>query len=112
MTRKGVDFVPRGANYVQSTAGADRALDPGWFDGAAMNTAFSDLAARGYNTVRIFLDSCQCSSTRSWLDRAHPGEDEILYERRPATIPRRVAGRVGDSGRRVDRLTRRLRSGG
>ena len=80
MTRKGVDFVPRGANYVQFTAGADRALDPGWFDGAAMNTAFSDRAARSYNTVRIFLDSCQCSSTRSWLDRAHPGEDEILYD--------------------------------
>jgi len=73
LTRDGVDFVPRGANYVQFTAGADRALDPGSFDAAAMNTAFSKLAARGYNTVRMFLDSCECSSTRGgisgpWLD--------------------------------------------
>ena len=67
LTRDGTAFIPRGANYVQFTAGADRALDPDWFDPDALAAAFGELAARGYNTVRMFLDSCQCSSTPGGL---------------------------------------------
>ena len=58
----GAAFVPRGANYltrVQVGGGyQDRTLSPAVFDREATADDFDALAARGYNTVRVFLDSC------------------------------------------------------
>jgi hypothetical protein len=60
--RTGEGFIPRGANYltrVQVGGGyQDRTLSPAVFDREATADDFADLAVRGYNTVRVFLDSC------------------------------------------------------
>jgi hypothetical protein len=60
--RTGEQFVPRGANYltrVQVGGGyEDRTLSPAVFDREATASDFDALATRGYNTVRVFLDTC------------------------------------------------------
>jgi len=71
--RTGADFVPRGVNYVRFLDGADRAVDPVFFDATVMATDFERLRSAGFNTARLFIDSCQCSSDLdgirdTWLD--------------------------------------------
>ncbi len=61
----GGTFVPRGVNYVDFVSGFDRTLDPDRFDPTTTAEVFETLANRGYNTVRIFLDTCQCASNES-----------------------------------------------
>jgi hypothetical protein len=55
-------FVPRGANLFgivrYGTGFQDRLLSPALFDRVAVAADFAALAGKGYNTVRIFLDSC------------------------------------------------------
>lgn len=53
-------FVPRGTNYFLIDADRDRFTDPAVFDRATIDADFARLAALGYNTVRIFLDTCGC----------------------------------------------------
>ncbi len=53
--------------------GADRSVDPVYFDHAAMASDFERLRSSGFNTARLFIDSCECSSHRggisdTWLD--------------------------------------------
>jgi len=56
----GQPFVVRGVNYFQIQDGRDRAVDPAYFDADGTAADFALLASLGYNTVRIFLDSCGC----------------------------------------------------
>jgi hypothetical protein len=61
--RTGEVFVPRGVNYfnlVPLPGGwyEDRFFSPAVFDGDRIAADFATLAASGYNTVRLFLDSC------------------------------------------------------
>jgi len=62
-TVTGKRFVPRGANYIdfhsaETGSLQDRVLATNTYDPERVRTAFGALAARGYNTVRIFFDSC------------------------------------------------------
>lgn len=61
-TRTGREFPVRGTNYFRlvSAGGGyqDRFFSPGVFDEAMVRRDLADLAARGYTTVRLFLDSC------------------------------------------------------
>lgn len=61
-TRTGSVFVVRGTNYLTRVRVGggyqDRTFSPEVFDRAAVGRDFATLADRGYNTVRIFLDSC------------------------------------------------------
>lgn len=61
-TRSGVAFVPRGANYltrVQVGDGyQDRTLSPAVFDREETAADFLALDSNGYNTIRVFLDTC------------------------------------------------------
>ncbi len=71
----GSSFTPRGTNYfliVPTPEGSlqDRFFSPAVFDAERLATDFAALAHAGYNTVRLFLDSCPSSrlvppSTRS-----------------------------------------------
>lgn len=57
----GETFVVRGANYVYVPQGGTfnvLTLKVGVYDGARTRLDFKDLAAKGYNTVRVFLDHC------------------------------------------------------
>ncbi len=56
-TATGERFVPRGANLIRLSAGSHSTLDVGRYDAARVNATFAALAADGYNTVRIFLNS-------------------------------------------------------
>lgn len=60
--RTGEPFVPRGVNYltrVRVGAGfQDRTLSPAVLDADIVSADFELLKSRGYNTVRVFLDSC------------------------------------------------------
>lgn len=53
-------FVPRGTNYFLIDSGRDRFVDPAVFDRATIDADFARLAGLGYNTVRVFLDTCDC----------------------------------------------------
>jgi hypothetical protein len=61
--RTGSTFVPRGVNYfVLEKAGDrydDRVFSPAAYDRDAMAADFAALSSRGYNTVRMFVDSCR-----------------------------------------------------
>ena len=61
-TASGETFVPRGVNYIgwhSTSAGIrNRVFDTVLFDAAAVRADFHHLAAAGYNTVRLFFDSC------------------------------------------------------
>lgn len=61
-TRTGEVFTPRGANYLTrvpvGNGYEDRTLSPAVFDRVRTSADFDALASRGYNTVRVFLDSC------------------------------------------------------
>jgi hypothetical protein len=61
-TRTGEVFVLRGTNYLTrvpvGVGYQDRTFSPLVFDREAVAADFDSLADRGYNTVRIFLDSC------------------------------------------------------
>jgi hypothetical protein len=61
-TRTRATFIPRGVNYfwiVPSGSGfQDRIFQVGGFDPDRISADFATLAKHGYNTVRIFLDSC------------------------------------------------------
>jgi hypothetical protein len=57
----GETFVVRGANYVyvpQSGTYTTQLLKVGVYDGARTRQDFINLADKGYNTVRVFLDHC------------------------------------------------------
>ena len=53
----GRPFVPRGVNYVVF-AGLDRTVSTTAHDPSQIDADFGWLAERGYNTVRMFLDTC------------------------------------------------------
>ena len=59
-------FIPRGVNYfwiISTSEGLqDRFFGVGIFDEARTRSDFQKLRARGYNTVRYFLDNCNGSS--------------------------------------------------
>ncbi len=61
-TRTGRPFAVRGTNYFNIVPAAgglqDRFFSPGVFDAEQVRSDFDGLAARGYTTVRIFLDTC------------------------------------------------------
>ena len=62
-TGSGQTFVPRGVNYVdfyRTERGnyEDRPLGTATYDPERVRSAFSTLADYGYNTVRIFFDTC------------------------------------------------------
>jgi len=50
-------FVPRGMNLIRLADGRHSTLDVGRFDAAAVTRALDAMAAAGYNTVRVFLDT-------------------------------------------------------
>ena len=56
-------FVPRGVNYFWITTNSvgiqDRFFAIGFFNEERVRQDFRNLKARGYNTVRIFMDSCE-----------------------------------------------------
>ena len=59
----GETFYPRGVNYIQlvdSGAGylENRVFEVGRYDPAAFSAEMARLANRGYNTVRLFIDTC------------------------------------------------------
>ena len=54
----GETFVPRGVNMVRLEGGRDVVFSPAVYDRARFDDEFRGLAARGYNTVRLFLTSC------------------------------------------------------
>jgi hypothetical protein len=59
----GEEFVVRGTNYflivpVDGGRLEDRFFSPEFYDRDTIAADFEDLAAAGYNTVRIFLDTC------------------------------------------------------
>ena len=60
--RSGAIFNPRGTNYfnIVSTAGGfqDRFFHPNQFSRAVIRAVLQKLKMNGYNTVRIFLDTC------------------------------------------------------
>lgn len=61
-TRSGEPFIVRGTNYLTRVPVGrgyqDRTFSPAVFDPEAVAADFADLEDRGYNTVRIFMDSC------------------------------------------------------
>lgn len=61
--RTGSRFVPRGVNYfLLERAGDrydDRVFSAAVYDREALAADFDALSSRGYNTVRLFLDSCR-----------------------------------------------------
>ncbi len=63
----GKEFVVRGANFIQLVdAGGhfeDRLLSTSVWDPEAFRTDMQILSSRGYNTVRIFFDSCNAGPT-------------------------------------------------
>lgn len=65
-TRTDDPFVPRGATYLTRVAVGsgyeDRTLSPAVFDPARTARDFIGLEERGYNTIRVFLDSCSSGS--------------------------------------------------
>lgn len=69
----GKPFIIRGANYLTrvdlGTSWQDRTLSPAVFDRTTVAADFVALAERGYNTVRVFIDSC--NGGRSCI--ANPG---------------------------------------
>ncbi len=60
--RSGEPFVVRGVNYLTRVRVGegyqDRTLSPAVFDRDVVSADFARLAERGWNTVRIFLDTC------------------------------------------------------
>lgn len=66
-TRSGETFHPRGANYIRlvntGTHYEDRLLATDQWDPDAFRADMQTLSARGYNTVRIFIDSCSSGPT-------------------------------------------------
>ena len=59
--RTGEKFIPRGVNYAFVPTGGsytNRVLRVGTYDPQLTRQDFSHLADLGYNTVRVFLDSC------------------------------------------------------
>lgn len=66
-TATGEVFVPRGANYVKlvwtGSRYEDRLFATDVWDAAAFRSDMQALAERGYNTVRIFVDSCSGGPT-------------------------------------------------
>ncbi len=56
----GAPFIVRGVNYFRIEDGRDRVVDPSYFDAGRTAADFAILAGLGFNTVRIFLDSCGC----------------------------------------------------
>ncbi len=63
--RTGELFVPRGVNYLKrvrlESYWEDQTFRPSIFDRGEVESDFAALASRGYNTVRIFLDTCNGS---------------------------------------------------
>lgn len=62
-SRSGEPFVPRGVNYVdfyraEHGGYEDRLMATNVYDPQRVRTAFRQLAQHGYNTVRIFFDTC------------------------------------------------------
>ncbi len=55
----GENFVPRGVNHIEITSYGDCTLATGQYDSEKINTIFAQLAGYGYNTVRMFLDTCK-----------------------------------------------------
>jgi len=55
----GEAFVPRGVNHIYITRHGDCALAVGLYDPEETDAMFARLADFGYNTVRMFLDSCK-----------------------------------------------------
>lgn len=55
----GQAFVPRGVNHINITRHGDCALAVGIYDPAETDAMFAQLASYGYNTVRMFLDTCK-----------------------------------------------------
>lgn len=66
-TQNGETFVPRGVNYIgwQATNEGirNRVFDTALYDAEAVRADFQHLADAGYNTVRIFIDSCNQGAT-------------------------------------------------
>ena len=62
----GEEFVIRGTNYcliVETPSGLeDRFFSPEYFDRVRVQDDFTQLVAAGYNTVRLFLDTCSGGS--------------------------------------------------
>ncbi len=52
-------FIPRGVNHIEITTYGDCALAAGQYDSAQINAMFEELSGYGYNTVRMFLDTCK-----------------------------------------------------
>ncbi len=66
-SRNGEPFVPRGVNYVdfyraEHGGYEDRVMATNVYDPQRVRTAFQLLAQHGYNTVRIFFDTCGSGS--------------------------------------------------
>ena len=66
-TETGETFAPRGVNYIgwQPTGAGlrNRILDTSLYDRDAVRADFRRLSQAGYNTVRIFFDSCNAGPT-------------------------------------------------
>jgi hypothetical protein len=63
----GQPFIPRGADYIHlvnaGTRYEDRLFSTAVWDAEAFRADMHALASRGYNTVRIFIDSCNSGPT-------------------------------------------------
>ena len=55
--RTGERFVPRGANLIRLAGGHHSTLSVGHYDPAAEDANLARMAANGFNTVRVFLDT-------------------------------------------------------
>jgi hypothetical protein len=67
----GQAFVPRGVNHIEITSYGDCALATGQYSPEATRDRFGRLADAGYNTVRMFLDTC--SDPSHGIGRAEGG---------------------------------------
>ena len=54
----GETFIPRGVNHIEITQYGDCALAENIYSSSKINDIFAQLSDYGYNTVRIFLDTC------------------------------------------------------
>jgi F5/8 type C domain/Cellulase (glycosyl hydrolase family 5) len=53
----GQKFVPRGFDWVRLSGGGHASFDEGVYDPAGTDAEFTRIAAQGYNTIRVFLNT-------------------------------------------------------
>ncbi len=75
-------FVPRGVNYVEF-AGTDRTVAADSYDHDQTDADFAWLAEHGFNTVRVFMDSCSVGAgciTRTGADGLHGSVLDVIAD--------------------------------